>query len=75
VTARGTRGPVVSYNAAGWPDQYSRRLKLCSTQNLGGCATPPVWKVERRGRGYVATAYYCDQDLPDQHRAAANSVR
>lgn len=40
--------------------------KLCCTQNIAPCAGVTKWRVRRRGRGYVATGYYCDDHLPDE---------
>jgi hypothetical protein len=66
---------TVTYRSPGWLkepcDAYYPGFKLCSTQNIAVCETPPVWKVEERGGGLLRTGYYCDAHLSDTDRRSA----
>lgn len=52
----------VDHEPSGWAE--TGQPKLCATQNIAPCPALTVWRVQRRGRGYIATGYYCDVHLP-----------
>lgn len=58
------RRSTLTYRSGGWT------AHLCNTQNVAPCSEPAVWRTERRGRGYVATGYYCQRHLPAGYRTA-----
>ena len=73
---------TVEYRADGWPQTEGGRLtttgtKLCCSQlkrriaQRPPCHAATVWRVTTKTPGresYASVGYYCDEDLPFEHR-------
>jgi hypothetical protein len=62
---------TATWRLGGWPidpavtDSLTRRCGSTSNGRArSSCRKPAEWKVERRQRGAVRTAWYCVRDLP-----------
>lgn len=66
---------TIAFCSTGWTTpQPELAPKACTTvlprrlAGLPACTELTVWRVEQYGRGYVQSAYYCDEHLPAEHR-------